>query len=145
MWVAYESASSASWKERVANAAGCKAGSFPGARSLWSPPTRTHRANVPTPSPACGRGSQCASARREDRAQRVGAAVDALQGGVAQALVVVDAHGAIAIAFLDQQIDRILAALGARDGFLQHFRRVAALVDGHERGHGRDAGAEGRT
>src|SRR3546814_17145498 len=84
-------------------------------------------------------------ARREDLRQVVRRALDALQVRMAQAAVVVDVDGAVAVERLDQQPDRRLVVLRGLDRVLHHLLAVGDVVDGDPAHAGPDAGVEGRT
>src|SRR3546814_16980690 len=64
---------------------------------------------------------------------------------MAQAAVVVDVDGAVAVERLDQQPDRRLVVLRGLDRVLHHLLAVGDVVDGDHAHAGADAGVEGRT
>src|SRR3546814_16116160 len=84
-------------------------------------------------------------ARREDLRQVVRRALDALQVRMAQAAVVVDVDGAVAVERLDQQPDRPLVVLRGLDRVLHHLLDVGAGVDGDNSTPVAAAGVEGLT
>src|SRR3546814_15718407 len=62
---------------------------------------------------------------------------------MAQAAVVVDVDGAVAVERLDQQPDRRLVVLRGLDRVLHHLLAVGDVVDGDPAHAGADAGVEG--
>uniref|UniRef100_A0A0N4ZJK1 PE-PGRS family protein n=1 Tax=Parastrongyloides trichosuri TaxID=131310 RepID=A0A0N4ZJK1_PARTI len=89
------------------------------------------------------RPSLTATARAEDVAQPIRRAGNPLQARVAQAVVIVEIDGAVAVAVLEQQADRGVGSLGCGDGVAQFLGRGGDVVDGHQLPARPDVGLEG--
>src|SRR6185312_12523263 len=79
---------------------------------------------------------------RNDLAQVIRRALDALQMGILQAAVVVHRHGTVSALVFQQQPDRRLVALRRGDRIGQHVPRIVPAVHRDQGGAGADPGLE---
>src|SRR5215470_12667373 len=68
---------------------------------------------------------------------------DALQVGIAQPIAVVEAHGRVPLAILDQELDGLVGRAGALDDVLEAIAVVADVIHGDDLRADREAGRIG--